>query len=419
MHEDARGDAPAPSFARLALTILAPFAAGYFLSYLFRSVNAVVAPALVADIGLGADELGLLTAAYLLAFALFQVPLGILLDRFGPRRVQAALLSTAALGAVIFALGEHVAVLTFGRALIGLGFAGGLMGGFKAIVLWVSPARRALANGCVMSFGGLGLIVATKPAFDISQAIGWRGLFELLAVVTIIVALLILMVVPEKAGAAARETFREQFAGVIRIYRNRAFWRLAPLLATTGGTHIAIQTLWAGPWFRDVAGLDPDQVAWYLTFTAAAFLAGILLSGVVADLLGRLGFGLLRVMTAGLVAFMVAQAGIAASMTSLNPLLWAVFGMTGQLAILAYPWLSMHFGTALSGRANTAMNLLVFGTAFAIQYAIGEIIELFPSAGPDRYPPLAYHVGFGVFLAAQVLALAWCYRPGYREEMPD
>ena len=119
--------AQGPGLATLVLTILAPFALGYFLSYLFRSVNAVVGPNLVADIGLTAADLGLLTSAYLLAFALFQLPLGVLLDRFGPRRVQTALLGCAALGSLLFAFGEDIATLTFARALIGFGFAGGLM----------------------------------------------------------------------------------------------------------------------------------------------------------------------------------------------------------------------------------------------------------------------------------------------------
>ena len=85
--------------------MLAPFALGYFLSYLFRAVNAVVGPDLVAELGLSAAELGLLTSAYLFAFALFQLPLGVLLDRFGPRRVQAACSRCAALGALLFAIG--------------------------------------------------------------------------------------------------------------------------------------------------------------------------------------------------------------------------------------------------------------------------------------------------------------------------
>src|ERR1700694_5203953 len=116
----------------MALKVLPPFALGYFLTYLLRAVNAVVAPDLVAEIGLDAAELGLLTAAYLGAFALFQLPLGVLLDRYGPRRVQVALLGVAAFGCLLFAFGRNALMLTAARALIGLGFCGGLMGGFKA-----------------------------------------------------------------------------------------------------------------------------------------------------------------------------------------------------------------------------------------------------------------------------------------------
>ena len=194
---------------------------------------------------------------------------------------------------------------------------------------------------------------------------------------------------------------------MIRIFRDRAFWRLAPLLATTAGAHIAIQTLWAGPWFRDVAGLDPIGVANYLMATAVAFLVGILLSGAVADWFVRRGVDLLTVMLGFLALFFGAQLAIVLQWTSLNLLMWVVFGMTGQVAVLAYPWLSSYFGAALSGRANTAVNLVLFLTAFGAQYAIGAIIDLFPTTASGGYDPRGYQVGFGVFFVAQLLALAW------------
>jgi MFS family permease len=140
---------------------------------------------------------------------------------------------------------------------------------------------------------------------------------------------------------------------------------------------------------------------------ATAFLVGILLSGAVADWFTRRGVGLLAVMIGFLSVFFCAQLAIVLQLTSINPIMWAVFGMTGQGSILAYPWLSAHFGAALSGRTNTAVNLLVFLTAFVVQYAIGEIIDLFPPAADGGYDPRGYQLGFGVFLAVQALALAW------------
>jgi predicted MFS family arabinose efflux permease len=387
--------------------VLAPFALGYFLSYFFRAVNAVVGPNLVADLDLSATELGLLTSAYLFAFALFQLPLGVLLDRFGPRRVQAGLFACAATGSLLFAVGQDVATLTVARALIGLGFAGGLMSGFKAVVLWVPEPRRALANACIMSFGALGVLVATVPTELAVGAVGWRAVFAGLAAITFAVAALIFVAVPEQDGVGHGGSLRSQTASVIHICRDRVFWKLTPLLATTAGSHIAIQTLWAGPWLRDVAGLDRIGVANYLMATAVAFLVGILLSGVVADWLVRRGVDLLTVMLGFLALFFCSQLALVLQWSSLNLLVWVVFGMTGQVAVLAYPWLSSYFGAALSGRANTAVNLLVFLTAFAAQYAIGAIIDLFPTTASGGYDPRGYQAGFGVFFIAQLLALVW------------
>jgi MFS family permease len=393
-------------------TVLAPFALGYFLSYLFRAVNAVVGPELVAEIGLSATELGLLTSAYLFAFALFQLPLGVLLDRYGPRRVQIGLFCCAAAGSLLFSLGQDVAALSLARAMIGLGFAGGLMSGFKAVVLWVPPPRRALANACIMSFGALGILVATVPVELAILAVGWRAMFVGLALITLAVAGLILLAVPEQAEGR-REGLAQQIVSVVPIYRDRLFWRLAPLLALTGGTHIAIQTLWAGPWFRDVAGLDRMAVASHLMIVAVAFLIGILSSGVIADWLGRRGVDLLTTMLGFLAIFFVAQVAVVLQLTSLTLPIWFLFGMFGQVAVLAYPWLSSHYGAALSGRTNTAVNLLLFLTAFAVQYAIGAIIDLFPPSATGGYSPEGYRWAFGLFLVLQLLALAW-YLAGRR-----
>ena len=143
---------------RLVAVVVLPFAGGYFLSYLYRSTNAIIAPQLVTEIGLSAGDLGLLTSAYFFAFAAVQLPLGVLLDRFGPRRVQSALLLFAALGAVVFAGGQNRETLAFGRALIGLGVAGSLMSSFKAITIWFPERRWPLINGCFMAMGGLGAV---------------------------------------------------------------------------------------------------------------------------------------------------------------------------------------------------------------------------------------------------------------------
>ena len=126
---------------------------------------------------------------------------------------------------------------------------------------------------------------------------------------------------------------------------------------------------------------------------AIGFLIGILLSGAVADWLVRRGVDLLTVMLGFLALFLLAEVAIVLEWTALTLPVWVLFGMTGQVAILAYPWLSAHYGAALSGRANTAMNLLIFAAAFGAQYAIGGVIDLFPQTADGGYSRLGYQVG--------------------------
>src|SRR5512145_2058153 len=269
---------PATSLARVVLLVLLPFAAGYYLSYLFRSINALIAGDLVAELGLTAADLGLLTSVYFLLFAAVQLPCGVLLDRYGPRLIDSALLLVAAAGSLLFALADGMATLLVGRALIGLGVAVGLMAGLKAIVLWFPPERVALANGWYIMLGALGALSATGPAETVVQALGWRGLFTALAVASAAVALLILLVVPDrKAPAQAAASPR---IGFLAIYLDPRFLRIAPLAALGVGTSFSLQGLWAAPWPADVE---------HLTLMATSLAASALLLGAVAERLRRAG----------------------------------------------------------------------------------------------------------------------------------
>ena len=120
----------------LWLRVFLPFALGYYLSYFLRNANAVIAPVLSGELSLSPADLGLLTSTYLLVFGAFQIPLGILLDRYGPRRVEAGLLLIAAAGAMLFALGRDLTELALARGLIGLGVSACLMASFKGFLQW-------------------------------------------------------------------------------------------------------------------------------------------------------------------------------------------------------------------------------------------------------------------------------------------
>ena len=391
---------------RIILTALLPFASGYFMSYLLRAVNAVVAPDLVKDIGLSPAQLGLLTAAYLGAFALFQLPLGVLLDRYGPRKVQAGLLTIAALGCLAFAWAPSFIGLFAARAIIGLGFSAGLMASYKSSATWVPIERRSLANTAIMSVGALGVVVATEPTEYLVSLIGWRGAFTVFAGVIMLAVVFILLAAPRKDTIGASAPLKTQFAKLIAIIRRPLFWRVAPLLGFTSGVQIGIQTLWAGPWLRDVMGYSREEVAHHLLFMALAFMVGILAVGVIADRLARRGIGAMQVLLGFNLIYFAAQLLIVFRVEALMFPAWLAVAAFGQVAVLAFPWFASHIGTDLAGRANATINFSMFVVAFAMQYLVGFIIGLFPSTA-SGYSPDGYSWAIGLFLVAQITAYLW------------
>jgi MFS family permease len=387
-------------FARLFL----PLAFGYFLSYLFRTINAVIAPELTAEFGLSASGLGLLTSAYLIAFAGMQIPIGLLLDRFGPRRVQSCLMLVAAAGAFLFGWSSSATALAFARALIGAGVAGCLMASFSAFIVWLPPSRVPGASGLMMAFGGLGAFVAGAPTESfISGGGAWRDLFMALAAAAALTAALIFVVVPE-GGTRRTDTVGELLAGLRRIFLDRVFWAVAPLSIMACGSAFALQGLWAGPWLGQVAHLSPAEVGFHLSAMALALLAGSLACGPLVAVAERLGVTLLGAVGAFGLVFITAFAGIVAQLTDLSLLLWAAVGFLTNPLALTYLAVSRRFPTGMAGRVTTAMNTLVLAGSFILQTAIGAILDLWTPIEPGTYPPRAFQASFGVVLACIVAA---------------
>ena len=216
------------------LTVLLPFGLGYYLSYLYRTVNIVIAKPLATDLALSAADLGFLTSVYFIVFAAFQTPLGVLLDHYGPRRVQAALLIFAASGGALFAMSDNFPLLSLARGLIGLGASGCLMAAIKANVLWFPKQRLPLVNGLTATFGTLGALSGTVPVEMLYGAYGWRTIFVILSVITVAVSILIFCLVPEKnavgTGGAGKSSDRSSYKSELHdlgtIYSSPFFWRV-------------------------------------------------------------------------------------------------------------------------------------------------------------------------------------------------
>jgi MFS family permease/predicted transcriptional regulator len=387
------------------MRVFLPFALGYYLSYLFRTINALIAAPLTLEVGLDAGDLGLLTSVYFLTFAAAQIPIGILLDRYGPRQIQSVLLVAAAVGAALFAVADNLPLLFVGRALLGLGVAASLTAGLKALVLWFPKERLPFLNGLMVMLGGLGAVTASSPTQFLLDLIGWRQLFASLAVVTAGSAALIYLVVPSTAPTTA-DSGAKTVIGLKAIYSNPHFWRLAPLSATSVGTAWALQGLWASQWLADVDGLDRSAMVQHLVVMAVALSLGALLLGVLSDRLRRYGIGTEMVLGAVSLLFIATQLAIILRCPISSYVLWAAVACVGAATVLSYAILATYFPKELAGRANAALNVFHIGGAFVLQSATGIVLEQWaPTAG--HYPEIAYRTAFAFNVVLQIVAWTW------------
>jgi len=389
---------------RAILLVFLPFAAGYYLSYLYRTINALIAAQLIASMPLDASALGLLTAVYFLSFAAVQLPIGVALDRYGPRRVQSALLLAAAAGAALFGSAHSLVALIVGRALIGFGVAGALIAGLKALVLWFPKERLPFFNGCFVMLGALGAVTATAPTEQLVDAIGWRGLFALLTAATAGCAAAILVLSPKDTRSS--RPAQCGFAGLRLIYGDRRFWRLAPLSTLCISTAWSLQGLWAAPWLADVERLEHPAIVRHLLVMALALCAGAFLFGVAADRLRRLGVRTEVLLAAVGAAFAAALFALALRLPVSSYLVWAVVASAGATTVLSYAILAKYFPSEIAGQANAALNLFHIGGAFVLQYALGLMIDYWGS-NSGHYPPAAYQSALALILIVQFLALVW------------
>ena len=392
-----------------SVLIITIFILGYLLAIIFRSINGILAPNLIADINLTASSLGFLTSTLLIAHALAQIPLGVYLDSHGPKKVQITLLLLAAFGCIIFALSSNIYVMTLARLMIGVGFSGSLMSGFRAVSMYLKPENAALGNGIIMSAGQVGLLVTSWPTEYLLNFFSWRGTYGVFIIIIFIVVFLTYILIPKQGYTDNSKPVIDRLRDLKIVLRDPSIWRLGPLVWITGGSHIALLTLWAGPWFSNVANYSRDDVATGLTINAIAAISGIFLSGLTAKILSKFNIGILKILTIILIIHIFSLIPITFFSPRIGAYFWIIFAMTGQGGILSYPWVTAKFGMALSSRANTIVNLGTFVIAFFIQWLVGVVIDLFPLINGITYNPMAYNVSFMIILAIQIMVLYWYF----------
>ena len=384
-----------------------PFAFGYFLSFLYRVVNVAIAPDLVQEFGLDSNQMGFISSAYLLTFALCQLPLGILLDRYESRKVSAGLLLSAAVGSLVFASADSAMGLLIGRGLIGIGVSACLMAAFTAYANLLPSQKLPLVNGLQLMAGGLGVASASTPVQWFLTWGDWRLLFQGLAVASVLASVLVYSLVPKYTISLKSQNIGQQLAELWQVIKSPRFYQMAPLSVATQGVFGAFVGLWSGYWLRDYLSLSNTEAAQIVLTMALAMTAGFVVLGWLAASLQRFGISAYVVSVFGMLVYLLTQWVIIHEWSEWHHLWWGLSGFFGTSGVLMYAYLSQSVPKGLVGRINTSLNLCVFVVAFGCQWGLGIVINLWPADTAGIYPQTAYVTAWMWTLGLQLLALVW------------
>lgn len=398
------GRRPAP-----AALLIAALVSIYAISQFLRNSIGVIAGDLSAELGLSATELGLLSSIFFLTFAAAQIPVGIAIDRYGPKRVMLATSALAIAGTVLFALAPSAWVLITARALMGLGCSTFFMAPLVIYARRFPPERFAGLTSLQMGFANLGTLSATAPLAASAALLGWRETFLAVAVLTAAIALMMVRAVPRDTPVEGmRETWPDALQGVLAALKVPSFRSVFFMHMTTYSCFATVIGLWGGPWLADVQGADTARKGAILLAGAAAQMAGLFLWGA-ADRFWR---SYRRPVLAGGAATVILLA-IAATLPL--DLRWttAWFVLFG-LSVAVTPILTAHgrslFPRSLTGRGITLMNVGTIGGAFLSQSVSGLLMDMVGREQGGGYPPDGYRLIFGTLAAWMLLGLAFYAR---------
>jgi nitrate/nitrite transporter NarK len=403
--------------------VLALASALFLISQFYRVANAVVAPELQRDLALSSEALGAMSAAFFYAFAAAQVPLAVLLDRAGARRIMTALTLVGAAGALVFADARGAGGATLGRVLLGIGMAGNLMGGLKLVSRWFAPREFATLSGLILAVGTVGTMLAATPLALLVGAVGWRVSFVLVAVATVALAAAFWALVREApAGRESPPPPRPEEpvstrAMVATLLGSRDYWLISVGAFCRYGTFAAIQALWVGPWLVDVVALGPVAAANLILVMNVALVAGAPLGGWLSDRvlasrkrLALIGLGSLAAAELAL-AFVGPGAGVLAV-----ALLLAVVGIASSFGQVVYAHVKDVMPERMSGMAMTGVNFFVMLGAAAYLHVMGWMLDR--SALPDGSRTAAgYQAAF--LLAGGSVAVAFLLYLMTRDSRPQ
>ena len=378
-----------------SILIFCVFAFGFFISNLLRSITATLTPILTTEFNLSAGNLGLLAGGYFIGFAIMQIPVGFLLDKHGPKKIISSFLVIAIIGTLSFALAKTFAGLLISRIFIGVGVSACMMGPLTGYRVWFAEKYQQRANSWMLMVANLGFVSSTLPVQILLPEIGWRLIFGLIAILTLLSIILILMFIPN--WNKTDETLKkENLSALSDIWKNKFFISLIPIAFINYGGIQAIQTLWAGPWMLEVAGYNAIQSATGLFWINITMLIAFLFWGYILPKIESFGVDSIKIIKIGLpisyiVLFLIIYLGQKAGAT-----LFALYILASIVISLTQPAIALSFAKNLAGKSLTSFNVFLFSGTFFMQWGIGLIIDFCGYLGLEKV--YSYQISFFCFL---------------------
>jgi predicted MFS family arabinose efflux permease len=405
---------PSSIVTRETVVLVTALGGIYIVSQFLRNSVGVIAPNLAGELGLSASEVGLLSSVFFFSFAAAQIPLGVALDRYGPRRCMLVCAAIATLGTLIFAVAPAPFWLIAARILMGLGSSCYLMAPLALYAKRYPPDRFATLVGIQLGLGTLGTLLATAPFAVAVAFIGWRMSFVVVAGLVLAAMAVVAVVVPEDKddGPHARETLRESLAGTLAAVRIPSFWPVFAMQLASYSSFVVVVGLWGGPYLTHIYGYSLTERGNMLFVAVVAQVVGTMLWGPTDRLLNSYK---IPVLTGHLLT--AAAMGLAAVIGEFTPTALFFWFVAIGLFPAAVSVLIAHgkslFPPQLAGRGMTLMNIGTMGGVFVCQTITGFLIDLFPPAG-GGYALDAYRLVFvfqAVFILLGCLAYSLSYDP--------
>ncbi len=371
----------------------------YVLSQFFRAFLAIVAADLGRDLGLDAARLGEVSAIWFAAFAVAQVPVGLALDWFGPRRTIAVFMLAAVAGAGLFAAATSAAMVLFAMALIGIGCSPVLMASLYVFGRTAPPHRFALLASAMIGLGSAGNLAGAAPLALAVEVFGWRASMAGIAALTLASTALVYAALQDPPPVAAAGAVGNPLRGFVTVARIRPLWPMLPLVAVSYAVVIAVRSLWIAPYFGEVHGFGAVARGNAALAMAVAMTLGALAYGPLERLLG----GPKTTTVAGSLLAVAALFGLSLAQGQVLALCWVtLLGAAGMTYGMLMSHGRLFLPADLLGRGVTFLNFLFIGGAGLLQYMSGQIVGAGLAAGVP--PALVYGRLFMAFAVALLVA---------------